>query len=45
MNYESETYKLYYQDRLIGKISNIGMDWPWFIADLETTEAFEENTI
>ena len=42
MNYESKTYKLYYQDRLIGEISNIDMDWPWLIADLATTEAFEE---
>ncbi len=41
MNYQSNTFKLYRYDTLIGIISDIGHDWPWLIGSIELTQAFE----
>ncbi len=42
MNYQSKTFNLYYRKTLIGTISNVFTDQPWFIGDIEVTAAFEE---
>lgn len=42
LNPKSKTYKLFYKDALIGNISEVTTDWPWFIGDIEVTSAFEE---
>lgn len=33
-------FKLFYRETFMGTISNVSTDWPWFIGDIEVTEAF-----
>ena len=42
MNYQSKTFKLFYRERLIGIIKNVTTDFPWFIAEIEVTDAFDQ---
>ncbi|MBZ0187629.1 MAG: hypothetical protein K8F91_15385, partial [Candidatus Obscuribacterales bacterium] len=42
MNYQSKTFKLFYRERLIGTIKNVTTDFPWFIAEIEATDAFDQ---
>lgn len=41
MNYQSETFKLYRFETLIGTVRDIGTDWPLWIGHIELTAAFE----
>ncbi|MFN8658937.1 MAG: hypothetical protein U0105_21550 [Candidatus Obscuribacterales bacterium] len=40
-NYHSPTFKLLYKRTLIGTITNVGTDQPYFMGDLEVTPAYE----
>lgn len=42
VNYRSKIFKLYYRDDFIGTIANVFTDQPWFIGDLEVTEAYDK---
>lgn len=40
--YNSTTFKLYYESKLIGTITKTGTDQPWFLGGIAVTEAIEE---
>lgn len=42
VDYWSDSFKLFYKDRLIGVITNIETDFPHFTGDLKATPAFED---
>lgn len=42
VNYRSDMFKLYYRDTFIGTITNVFTDQPWFIGELQVTNAYDE---
>lgn len=42
MNYQSKSFTLFHKRTLIGTITNIWTDQPWFHGDIELTEKYEK---